>query len=66
MCKNKYFSSNSVFGKLISLIDNSMIQEAVKKDDSDRYVKNFKCHDHLFSIVVCCLEKCNSLREVAG
>ena len=66
MGKNKYFSSKSVFGQLISLIDDSMISKAVKKYDSDRYVKHFKCKDHLFSMVFCCLEKCNSLREVSG
>lgn len=66
MGKNKYFSTKSVFGQLISLIDDSMISKAVKKYDSDRYVKHFKCQDHLFSMVFCCLEKCNSLREVAG
>jgi hypothetical protein len=30
MGKNKYFSTKSVFGQLISLIDDSMIQKAVK------------------------------------
>jgi hypothetical protein len=42
-----------------------MIQKAVKKFDSDRYVKHFKCKDHLFSMVLL-FRKCNSLREVAG
>ena len=65
MGKNKYFSTKSVFGQLISLIDDSMVQKAVEKYDSDRYVKSFKSQDHLFSMVFCCLEKCNSLREVA-
>jgi hypothetical protein len=66
MGKNKYFSTKSVFGQLISLIEDSMVKKAVKKYDSDRYVKHFKCQDHLFSMVFCCLEKCNSLREVAA
>ena len=66
MGKNKYFSTKSVFGQLISLIDDSIISKAVNKHDSDRYIKRFKCQDHLFSMVFCCLEKCNSLREVAG
>lgn len=66
MGKNKYFSTKSVFGQLISLIDDSMIQKSVKKHNSDRYVKHFKCQDHLFSMIFCCLEKCNSLREVSG
>jgi chromosome condensin MukBEF MukE localization factor len=66
MGKNKYFSTKSVFEQLISLIDDSMIQKAVKKHDSDSYVKDFKCKDHLISMVFCCLKKCDSLREVAG
>ena len=66
MNKSSYFSTKSVFGQLISLIDDSMIKDAVKKHDSDRYVKRFKSQDHLFSMVFCSLVKCNSLREVAG
>ena len=66
MSKSSYFSTKSVFGQLISLIDDSMIKDAVKKHDSDRYVKRFKSQDHLFSMVFCSLVKCNSLREVAG
>jgi len=66
MGKNKCFSSKSVFGQLISLVDDSMISKAVKKHNADRYVKHFKSQDHLFSMIFCCLEKCNSLREVAG
>ena len=66
MGKTKYFSSKSVFGQLISLIDDSMIRDAVKKHDSDRYVKRFKSQDHLFSMIFCSLVKGNSLREVAG
>lgn len=66
MGKNKYFSTKSVFGQLISLLDDSMISKAVDKHNSDRYVKHFKSQDHLFSMVFCCLEKCNSLREVTS
>lgn len=66
MGKNKYFSTKSVFGQLISLLDDSMISTAVQKHNSDRYVKHFKSQDHLFSMVFCCLEKCNSLREVSS
>ena len=66
MSKNKYFSTKSVFGQLISLTADSMIKKSPKKQDSDKYVKHFKCQDHLFSMVFCCLEKCDSLREVIG
>ena len=47
MSKSNYFSSKSVFGQLISLIDDKIIKDAVKKSDSDRYVKRFKSKDHL-------------------
>jgi hypothetical protein len=60
MGKNKYFSLKSVFGQLISLVDDSMISKGVKKHDADQYVKHFKSQDHLFSMIFCCLEKCNS------
>ena len=64
--KNKYFSTKSVFGQFISLIDDSMISKAVKKHNSDRYVKHFKCQDHLLCMIFCCSEKYNSLRVVLG
>ena len=66
MSKSSYFSSKSVFGQLISLIDDKIIKDAVKKHDSDRYVKRFKSKDHLISMLFCSFAKCNSLREVSG
>jgi hypothetical protein len=45
MSKSNYFSSKSVFGQLISLTDDKKIKDAVKKTDSDRYVKRFKSKD---------------------
>jgi hypothetical protein len=66
MSKSNYFSSKSVFGKLISLIDDKIIKDAVKKSDSDSYVKRFKTKDHLRSMLFCSFAKCNSLREVSG
>ena len=65
MGKNNYFSTKSVFGLLISFIPNSLVTKAVNNHNSDRYVKHFKSQDHLFSMLFCVLEKCNSLREVA-
>ncbi|RAJ31156.1 IS4 family transposase [Pedobacter cryoconitis] len=66
MSKSNYFSSKSVFGQLISLIDDQLIKVAVKKSDSDRYVKRFKTKDHLISMLFCSFAKCTSLREVSG
>lgn len=66
MSKSNYFSSKSVFGQLISLIDDKKVKDCVKKHDSDRYVKRFKSKDHLISMLFCSFAKCNSLREVSG
>lgn len=66
MSKSNYFSTKSVFGQLISLIDDSIISDSVKKHDSDRYTKRFKTKDHLISMLFCSFAKCNSLREVSG
>src|SRR5690554_4364550 len=66
MSKSSHFSSKSVFGQLISLIDDSMIKEEVKKCDSDRYTKRFMTKDHLISMLFCSFSKCTSLREISG
>jgi hypothetical protein len=66
MSKSNYFSSKSVFGQLISLIDDSMIRKEVKKCDSDRYTKRFTTKDHLISMLFCSFSKCTSLREISG
>ena len=66
MSKSNYFSGNSVFGQLTSLIDDHIIKNAVRNHDSDRYVKRFKSQDHLISMLFCSFAKCNSLREVSG
>jgi Transposase DDE domain/Domain of unknown function (DUF4372) len=66
MGKSNYFSTKSVFGQLLSLIDDSIISNAVKENDSDRYTKKFKTKDHLISMIFCSFAKCNSLREVSG
>ncbi len=66
MSKSNHFSTKSVFGQLISLIDEGLIVRAVKKCDSDRYTKRFKTKDHLISMLFCSFSKCTSLREISG
>lgn len=66
MSKSSYFSGNSVFGQLTSLIEDPVINNAVRKHESDRYVKRFRSKDHLISMLFCSLAKCNSIREVSG
>lgn len=66
MSKSNYFSGKSVFGQLISLIDDKIINNSVKECDSDRYTKKFTTKDHLISMLFCSFAKCNSLREISG
>ena len=66
MSKSSHFSKNSVFGQLISLIEDRIIKSAVKKCGSDRYVKRFTTKDHLISMLFCSFSKCTSLREISG
>jgi hypothetical protein len=66
MSKSNHFSTKSVFGQLISLIDERLIGRSVKKSDSDRYTKRFKTKDHLISMLFCSFSKCTSLREISG
>jgi hypothetical protein len=66
MSKSKHFFGNSVFGQLISLIDNPIVSQAVKECQSDRYTKKFTTKDHLISMLFCSIAKCTSLREVSG
>ena len=66
MGKNSHFSTKSVFGQLISLIDDAIITKEVKKCGSDRYTKRFKTKDHLISMLFCSFSKCTSLREISG
>ena len=66
MDKSTHFFGQSVFGQLISLIDNRLISEACIASKSDRYVKRFTTKDHLISMLFCSFAKCTSLREVSG
>lgn len=66
MDKATHFFGNSVFGQLISLVEPTILAQAVNQFKSDRYVKKFKTKDHLISMLFCAFAKCTSLREVSG
>lgn len=66
MDKSKYFFGQSVFGQLISLIDDSLITWAIKRYKADYYIKKFTTKDQLICMLFCVFGKCNSLREVCG
>jgi hypothetical protein len=64
--KSTHFFGTSVFGQLISLVEPTILTQAVNKYSSDRYIKKFKTKDHLISMLFCAFAKCTSLREVSG
>jgi hypothetical protein len=66
MSKSNYFFGQSVFGQLISLIEPSIVKNAVKIHKSDYYTKKFTTQDHLISMLFACTGNCNSLREVSA
>ncbi len=66
MSKSNHFFGQSVFGQLISMIERSIVTNAVKKTNGDRYVKKFKTWDHLISMLFVSLSGCTSLRELSG
>lgn len=66
MSKSNYFFGQSVFGQLISLIDNKIISRNSSKHNADYYVKKFKTKDHLISMLFGVFAKCSSLREISG
>jgi len=66
MGKSTIFFGTSVFGQLISLIEDNIIIKSAKKYKSDYYIKHFKTKDHLISMLFCAFAKCTSLREVSG
>ena len=66
MDKSTHFFGQSVFGQLVSYIDNNIISPANQLSRSDRYIKKFKTKDHLISMLFCVFAKCTSLREVSG
>ena len=66
MSKTTHFFGTSVFGQLISYIDDHFVRQASKTMNSDHYIKKFTTKDHLISMVFCAFAKCSSLREVSG
>jgi hypothetical protein len=66
MIKNTHFFGQSVFGQLISLIDNNIIYQNAQKHKANHYTKRFMAKDHLISMLFCVFAKCTSLREVSG
>lgn len=66
MAKSTHFFGQSVFGQLVDLIDPTVISQAVRKAQTDRYYKRFQTWDHLVSMLFGVFAHCTSLREICG
>ncbi|MFN5182557.1 MAG: IS4 family transposase [Bacteroidota bacterium] len=66
MNKSNYFFGQSVFGQLISLIDEALVSRTARELDSDYRIKRFSTSDHLISMLFASVSHCNSLREVSS
>ena len=66
MGKSTHFFGQSVFGQLMGLIEEDMVNVCSAKHNGNRYIKRFKTMDHLVSMLFCVFGKCISLREVIG
>jgi hypothetical protein len=62
MDKSTHFFGTSVFGQLISMIDEQIIGRNSIKYNSNRYIKRFSAKEHLISMLFCVFAKCSSLQ----
>jgi hypothetical protein len=66
MSKSSHFFGQSVFGQLIELLDPTVVSQAIRQTQSDRYYKRFQTYDHLVCMLFGVFAHCTSLREVCG
>jgi hypothetical protein len=64
MGKSTFFTGQPVFNQLLHILPRHVINEVIKKHQSDRYYKRFKTHEHLITMLYASFQKCRSLREV--
>lgn len=64
--KINYFYNKSVFGQLISLMDDNLVRKEVEKYNLDCYTKRFTTKDHLISMLFDSYPKFTLLREIPG
>lgn len=64
MSKNAHFIGQPILSQLLKLIPKSIVKDAVKRHNSDRYVKSFKTYDHLVTMLYSSFMGCQSLREL--
>lgn len=65
MNKSTHFSGQPIIKQLLKLVPLDIVGRSVDKNDSDRYYKVFKTHDHLVSMLYASLSGVSSLRELS-
>jgi len=64
MNKSTFFSGQSLFSQLLQLIPKFIVEDSVRKNQSDRYYKTYDTWHHLVTMLFACYSNCTSLREV--
>lgn len=64
MSKDNLFTGQPVFTQLLKLIPRDLIEQLVRKHDSDRYCKKFFSYDHLVSMLYAGFFQCTGIREL--
>jgi len=64
MSKDTIFSGQPIFGQLLSLIPNHVIERLTRKYQTDRYCKKFDTKHHLITMLFAVINQCTSIREV--
>jgi len=58
------FVGQPIFSQLIKMVDKIKFAKLVKKNQSDRYYKEFKSWDHFVSLMFGILSRCDSIAEI--
>ena len=64
MDKNTTYLGQPIFTQVLSLIEESLINKAVKTHQSNKHAKSLRFKDHLVTMLYSVFARCTSLREV--
>jgi len=65
MIQRNNFSGKPIISQILSFIPRDLVYRTAAAHQADRYVKTFKTHDHLITLLYSVLSDCTSLRELA-
>lgn len=64
MVKNTYFTGHPIFTQLLKFVNQNEVNRIAKEMGVNRYYKKFRAYEHVVTMLYCCFNRCNSLREV--